>query len=1012
MVWSRCLAALGLIAVVPGCDDDVVSSLDGSTGTGGGITTTGDIPMAGTTGTPEPDPEGTTSGGESGEEETGEPNTTGPVRPGCGDGVVDAGEECDDGPNNGDDQSCKSDCTLAFCGDGELGPDEECDDGSRNGPAAECRDDCTLAFCGDAQLDPGEECDDGDGINWNECTNACRLPVCGDGLHSSNEECDDGEDNAHSGPCLPGCHEAFCGDGHVWVGVETCDDGNDDETDFCLSTCEHPACGDGVLHPSTEACDDGNDDETDACLSSCEAASCGDGYVQAGAEDCDDTNLNETDGCLSNCTFPGCGNGFVEPGEQCDDGNMDENDSCANDCTLICPEGEPIYVDADATGMQTGESWDDAFPTIAAAMAAASEGDSLWVAEGTYRPTAPNGPVAQLETCVSIYGGFMGTEALLSDRPVPLAPTTLSGDFAADDDVGGFNENARHVVTGVGVGSALLDGLLVRAGRATGLGTAAVGGGLYAVDSFVHLRNVTIDGNTAVGDGGGVYAESSELRLTGGTVANNTAGTGGGLAMHDTSVRFDNGQVSDNAASSDGGGVWFDDESDIATFESYFTLFSGNDAIGEGGGAYLRAGDIALLATDFVDNSAGGSGAGIAAAENQSFSMDIAFFGENLAGASGGGLLLDNTTATLLNELTFSGNEAVDGGGLGVLSSTVETPIVGVFTNNVATDRGGAGFIQSSDTTFAGCSVEGNDALAAGLYSESPVGGYDLLVSDSTFASNLGAGIRTSRVDVTISNSAFEQNEGSGLHTSRGEIDVSDSTFTSNSRGIYVFLGGASVIRRSRFDSNSQLLSAAGGGVYASNVTIDILSSDFVGNSATTHGGAVALVGTGADRILDCTFVDNVADDNGGALYASGVGSATLSLGSSSFRGNAATNGGGVYLGADPSGASLRNLAFWGNGGDLAGDPGAPSPSLEATCSEFFLEAGGGNIVLTSDPFEPGPDGELFLLPTALCVDAGSNVTATSDYTVIGLDWADLSTQQDGSLDVGTVDMGAHYVVE
>jgi len=200
--------------------------------------------------------------------------------------------------------------------------------------------------------------------------------------------------------------------------------------------------------------------------------------------------------------------------------------------------------------------------------------------------------------------------------------------------------------------------------------------------------------------------------------------------------------------------------------------------------------------------------------------------------------------------------------------------------------------------------------------------------------------------------------------------------------------------------------------VYAANTTLDLLSSHFVGNSAADHGGAVLLSGVGADRILDCTFVDNTAGDDGGAIHAPVSGGAPLTVGSSSFRGNAATSGGGVYLAGDPSDASLRNLALWGNGGDLAGDPGAPSPTLEATCSEFFLQPGGGNIVLPADPFDPGPNGELFLSPTALCIDGGSNIHATSDYGVFGLDWADLTTQADGSLDLGTVDMGAHYVVE
>lgn len=52
--------------------------------------------------------------------------------PMCGDGNLDDGEECDDGPDNGPGQACRIDCHLNVCGDGDIGPDELCDDGSAN----------------------------------------------------------------------------------------------------------------------------------------------------------------------------------------------------------------------------------------------------------------------------------------------------------------------------------------------------------------------------------------------------------------------------------------------------------------------------------------------------------------------------------------------------------------------------------------------------------------------------------------------------------------------------------------------------------------------------------------------------------------------------------------------------------------------------------------------------------------------------------------------------------------
>lgn len=48
----------------------------------------------------------------------------------CGNGVLDAGEVCDDG-NRSETDSCLTDCQLATCGDGFLHSGvEQCDDGN------------------------------------------------------------------------------------------------------------------------------------------------------------------------------------------------------------------------------------------------------------------------------------------------------------------------------------------------------------------------------------------------------------------------------------------------------------------------------------------------------------------------------------------------------------------------------------------------------------------------------------------------------------------------------------------------------------------------------------------------------------------------------------------------------------------------------------------------------------------------------------------------------------------
>lgn len=123
----------------------------------------------------------------------------------CGDGIVDEGEECDDG-NDNDFDECRNDCTLPYCGDGIVDEGEECDDGNDN-DFDECRNDCTRPTCGDDVIDwdLGETCDPpgspaGDDVCRDDCT------YCGDGIldDQHGEECDDGNNEAGDG-CDPTC---------------------------------------------------------------------------------------------------------------------------------------------------------------------------------------------------------------------------------------------------------------------------------------------------------------------------------------------------------------------------------------------------------------------------------------------------------------------------------------------------------------------------------------------------------------------------------------------------------------------------------------------------------------------------------------------------------------------------------------------------------------------------------------------------------------------------------------
>ena len=88
---------------------------------------------------------------------------------------------------------------------------------------------------------------------------------------------------------------------------------------------------------------------------------------------------------------------------------------------LIINVSEPafaqIYVKADAVGLDDGTSWTNAYTDLQGAIAAALNGDEIWVAAGTYKPTSGTDRSFSfwLKTGVGIYGGFAGD--LQSPRP-------------------------------------------------------------------------------------------------------------------------------------------------------------------------------------------------------------------------------------------------------------------------------------------------------------------------------------------------------------------------------------------------------------------------------------------------------------------------------------------------------------------------------------------------------------------------------------------------------------------
>ena len=173
----------------------------------------------------------------------------------CGDGVRDPlCEPCDDGAANSDivADACRTSCRPAHCGDGVVDAGETCDDGNRTSCDG-CSRDCAVETglgCGDGVPYPacGELCDDGNAVDGDGCTTACELErIPGGGSAPSDCHTEWSVDNAANAP-------RFDKHGDV-SNVQTCTDG-DPRCDFdggvpgsctfaiavCVNNTNLPAC--------------------------------------------------------------------------------------------------------------------------------------------------------------------------------------------------------------------------------------------------------------------------------------------------------------------------------------------------------------------------------------------------------------------------------------------------------------------------------------------------------------------------------------------------------------------------------------------------------------------------------------------------------------------------------------------------------------------------------------------------------------------------------------------------
>ncbi|MCB0170954.1 MAG: choice-of-anchor D domain-containing protein, partial [Anaerolineae bacterium] len=260
--------------------------------------------------------------------------------------------------------------------------------------------------------------------------------------------------------------------------------------------------------------------------------------------------------------------------------------------TDTCPAAL-IYVDQNAAGNNTGDSWADAFTDLqdGLSLAEVCAPIEVWIATGVYTPGLSQSDTFVLTSGVAVYGGFAATETLRTERDWEANVTVLSGDIDGNDatDSSGVvtdtvyinGSNNYHIVTGSGTdSSAILDGFTLTAGQANSTG----GGGMYNNNGSPNLTNITFSGNDAANKGGAMYNGN------------------------DSSPSLSNVVFSSNASDDDGGAMYNNGSSPSLSS----VTFSDNSSFGHGGAMYNINSHPHLSNVTFSANSSGpNSGGGI-----------------------------------------------------------------------------------------------------------------------------------------------------------------------------------------------------------------------------------------------------------------------------------------------------------------------------------------------------------------------------------------------------------------
>lgn len=265
--------------------------------------------------------------------------------------------------------------------------------------------------------------------------------------------------------------------------------------------------------------------------------------------------------------------------------------------------------------------------------------------------------------------------------------------------------------------------------------------------------------------------------------------------------------------------------------------------------------------------------------------------------------LLDMTGEKVtLQDLSFAGRPGYthfgNGGLLRVTAESVEIQRVDFRQGSVngsnggclavfpvSNSDGGAVSVDIADSTFDGCEVGSYGGSGGGVFASFDafsMGDRSLSVTSTAFTNNsvgMGNGAGLSVEDVgtlLISESEFVDNAANGFSSRGGAIHIASGSLELQSRR---GLGPSALVEQSTIAANTAY--SIGGGIFADDLTLEVLSSTVSDNTAFDEGSGVSLSG-GTLSVVNST----VSGNSDPAAISLGPGVATADIRHSTLTAN------------------------------------------------------------------------------------------------------------------------------